>query len=183
MKKILAIMILVSVPLFAAESEVAEESYQPFTLIGKTGELRLSSNLYYQKLLNTSLLGWKGVFDYYITDVVSITGVSMVPFSDANGIKPYFLSLGMNIHFWHVGDIDFFAGGTAGFTIITHELASTKAQPTVTMGGGLTFFGDFFNLTLEYQYHYADYTDTIKGNLTYYDLNAHVLSAGIGFRI
>lgn len=165
------------------EEITEEESYATYSLVGKKGDLRMSGSLYYSKVLDDSIIGWRGVFDYYMTDVFSFTGVTHIPFQAKKDIKPYYFSLGMNTHFWHYGDLDFFAGGTAGFTVVQHELASTKGEPTVTLGGGMTLFGTFFTLTMEYQYHIVDYTDTIRGNTTLIELNQHVFAVGVGFRM
>ena len=76
-----------------------------------------------------------------------------------------------------------FSGGTAGFTIVDHELFSTKAESTVSMGGGITLFGAFFTLTIEYAYFYTDYSDSNSGGTFNIDLNHHMVAVGLGFKL
>ena len=163
------------------EASVITEQYKGFSAAGKKGDLRLTSTISFGSfpVVSSSQVAWRGVFDYYVTDVLSVSGTSQIPFNEVIGFKPYFLALGGNIHYFKTGDFDFFFGGSAGFEIVSHATLPSKAVSAIDMGTGVIWYGDLFHFTAEISYRRSEYA----ANGFIFDMNRILYHFGIGIKI
>jgi hypothetical protein len=146
------------------------------------GNLRLSGSLamtnleYDQK--NASQLFWKGCFDYFLKDWVSVSGVSYLPIYDGHkSLNQSYFGMGGNLHFLKFNRIELFAGATAGFAIVNPGGLPRKALNALEFGVGTVLYDSFFHLLAEVNYRRSEYYSGSQ----FIELNQLLYSIGMGF--
>ena len=165
----------------SASSSEESISYD-FTYTGKAENLLMSSSLFY--LHYEKMLGWRGMFDYYLTDAFSFAGVSHFPFENINSMRLNYLGLGLNLHILKFTDIEFYLGGTAGFLWIINNQSMNTITEALEFNAGLIYFCSIFFLKIEVTYRMADASLTNNtGADVYHKLHQSFASLGIGFKL
>ena len=141
------------------------------------GPLALTSFDYQQKKANQ--LFWKGSFDYFLKDRISISGVTYLPLYDGHkSLNQTYLGLGGNLHLLKFNRIEVFMGATAGSAIVNpDEKLPRKALNALEFGVGTVLYDSFFHLLAEVNYRRSEYYSGSQ----FIELNQLLYSIGMGF--
>lgn len=190
---LLVLAVLVTSPVAAAPDTPAETApsgetateapadapFETYSNVPGPGGLRLTGNITYSRFNEQNQFAWRGVFDYFLTRYWSFTGSMSFTLNKIDMTHRPYGSLGLLLHAFQIGDLDFFGGGAAGFTWVAHDVLPAKLTPTVEMIGGWTYYGSVFHLTGELIYKRTEYF----ARDTYIDMNELLISGGIGFHL
>ena len=167
----------------AEAEEVEDEDFESYTNVPKKGNLRLTGSLAFTKVFisnkDQNQIGWRGVFDYHVFDMLSISGISHLPLASVDGFRNDYFGLGGNVHPYNLGDLGFHFGATAGFVIVQAPRLATKAVTGIEFNAGLGWYGSFFHLMGEVSFRFSEYYS--RG--VHLDMNELIYSGGIGFKL
>jgi hypothetical protein len=183
MKKILLILtiLILSFNLSAKEIEIEETKMDTssFLDVAKEGDLKLTGNIALSEYNEKLHYSWKGIFDYYLTDYWSFSGIAQISLKKTDYFYMHSGFFALNLHPFHIGDLDFYGGGGSGYTLVIHDMLQNKLAPTVLMHAGWTYYGSFFCITGEIGFKNAEY----YSENVHIDLSETFISGGIGFKI
>ena len=161
---------------------ISQVSSSAFSYVLTEDNLRLSGSLalttidYQQKKANQ--LFWKGSFDYFLKDRISISGVAYLPLYDGHkALDQSYLGLGGNLHLLKFNRIEVFTGATAGFAIVNPGGLPRKALNALEFGVGAVLYDSFFHLLAEVNYRRSEY----YAGSQFIELNQLLYSMGMGF--
>jgi hypothetical protein len=157
----------------------SSEDQSEYSYTGKEDNLRLGMGLGFSNIGHKGNISWKGIFDYYLSEIWSFSGKLQISLTDHYNYNHHFGGLGILVHFLQLYNFDFYLSGISGFTLVMHIDNPIKLVPTIDLGLGIIYFSSFFFLFGEFNYRLAEY----YMEKIYIELYEQIFSVGVGFKI